>query len=264
MLASICSLFFSYSSTNKTIEENKIALEKTIKSLILEETGKKDFKQKRLLYSDNEEFQIENVYDMGNDLEQGNIDSSLVLNNIVDNMFNFNEDFANIKIDRNTIDIKNFSTFDYVLNFKDYEYITTKSLKNQFKLKKNSVSFTGINVNPQTCMWVNQKLTAFADKIANNYSGVIGITYAALKLTAPAFIAQCTATIAGIINNFTNWLASIGPWGVVIKLVLIIFASIAAVIIAHIVWAGSHNKGFKMGLEWTGWFKAKWVYEFYD
>ncbi|MCH4202429.1 MAG: hypothetical protein LKF69_00270 [Bacilli bacterium] len=92
----------------------------------------------------------------------------------------------------------------------------------------------------------------------------MAITYAALRLTAPAFVAQTTATIAGIISQFTDWLAGLGPWGVVIKLVLVVFATIAAVIIAHIIWAGANNKGFKMGLEWTGWFNTKWVYSFYD
>lgn len=65
-------------------------------------------------------------------------------------------------------------------------------------------------------------------------------------------------------NKITTFLNCLGGWGVIIKLVLIIFSSICAVIYANIVYAGANNKGFKMGLEWCGWFKVKWVYSFYD
>jgi len=107
-------------------------------------------------------------------------------------------------------------------------------------------------------------MTNFAEKIVGKYSGLAGIVYNAVKLLAPTFVAQFTTFLVGIINQFTDWLASIGPWGIVIKLVLILFSAIAAVIIANIIWAGSNHKGFRMGLEWTGLFRTRWVYDFYD
>lgn len=253
---------FSYSPVSKNLENNKKALEDTITSLV---TKNEFVKSRSLKNSTEDDLIIENVDEMMDIMQNGEIDFSTFVNSIYERMFTVDINSAEVQIENDFISIENFEEFDFTLNGNNLnDELNEDSIPvHSRNAKNNSVTFTGININPQTSRWVYDKFLGFADKTVNKYSGIMGLTYAALKLTAPAFVAQATATIAGIISQFTDWLAAIGPWGVVIKLVLVVFAAIAAVIIAHIIWAGANKKGFKMGLEWTGWFKAKWVYSFY-
>jgi hypothetical protein len=254
---------FSFSPVNKKIEQNKQELEGIITSLVSKDDyGKTNIKR---LNNKVDELTIDNTGEMHSIIEDSDMDNTYLMNSILTNMFEVNTNSADLKIGESLISILDFESFDFLMNeTTDDGIVLNKKMLHLVKAANNSVSFTGININPTTCKWVNEKFINFADKMVNHYSGIIGIAYAALRLGAPAFVAQCTATIASIISQFTDWLAAIGPWGMVIKLVLVVFAAIAAVIIAHIIWAGANHKGFKMGLEWSGWFKAKWVYSFYD
>jgi hypothetical protein len=165
-------------------------------------------------------------------IDDSNIDYASLMNNILTNMFELNENSADIKIDESSINILDFDYFDYKTNDSTSNEVSSNTkMLNPLRAANNSVSFTGINVNPETCRWVSDKFMGFADKMLNHYSGPVGIVYTALKISASAFVAQFTSIIANVINQFTDWLAAIGPWGVVIKLVLIVFSGIAAVII---------------------------------
>lgn len=254
---------FSYSPARKNRENNKKALEDTITSLI---TKNEFVRSKRLKKMSEDDLVIENIDEMMNIVKNEEIDFSSFINSIYEKMFIFNTNSAEVQIVNNFISIKIFENFDFTLNEKQLSEKLTKTPipMHSRNAINNSVTFTGINLNPKTSRWVYDKFLGFADRTINKYSGLMGLAHMALKLAAPAFVAQAIATVAGMISQFTDWLVTLGPWGVVIKLVLVVFAAIAAVIIAHIIWAGANNKGFRMGLDWTGWFKAKWVYSFYD
>jgi hypothetical protein len=128
-----------------------------------------------------------------------------------------------------------------------------------------NVSFTGIQVSRDTCAEIYQWSINLGEKINNHYSGAIGtfvnVVCAAAKLGVSVFITTFVAKVTSILSAITMFLNT-SPYGIIIKAILMIFAAIALIILGHIIWAGANGKGFKMGLKWTGWFKAEWVYEF--
>lgn len=257
VLLFISSLFFSlfsyYPIKNKS-DKNK----KEIEDLILN------------LVENNNIFgtiSINNAIKFKNDINSEN-ENNLIVNasNLNEkeliNIFTLNSTFINnnnskIIVNDTLITIEDYQTFNYKVDKPSYSN-ENNNIKNE-----NKVTFTGIDINKETTKWVYSKLLSFTDSYVNKYKGLGGIAFECLKLSAPAFVLKFTYEISKIVYLFTSWLKGLGFFGYLIYIILIIFVASFTTILCMIIWAGSHNQGYRLGLKLRG-FKINWVSEFYE
>lgn len=258
LYATICVLFATIISVSgNMLQDIKLKLNETKITDTLNdwlEMNNKSFSTKEKRNSSIEEYSfLESEAEM-NVLNLDSTSLTLFIEDLI------NKD-VNISDNKTIIDVGNKSLN---INKSNLESQVTKNEVQLNQIKKSSYNFydtpgqfSGIFINKNVCRWVYDRFVKFGVSHLPGHVSMGDLLKTGVNLIPPVFVAQFTYYGAKITNTLISFLNLGGPYGKIIKLALVLFASCVLVLLGFIVKAGMHYKGIKFGLICYGWFKFK-------
>lgn len=181
----------------------------------------------------------------------------------------FDEKTANAIIGDEIIDVSTINDLVVVSSligsFKQKSFLPDSITEVSYaSINKRGGMFTGLDINPKMYRRVYEQFLMMGDRITHRYIGLSSVILATLKYTAPAFIAKCEVAIMKLINPILSMISLLGdPYHILVRAITCFVALSVTDVIANMIWAGHHNKGFRIGIVWK-WPLPYGVYEHYD
>ncbi len=255
---------FSHSPTNRILE----SVENGTSSLLID-TTKENAKNSVAMENQNINYVTFDVPYRYHPKTIGNFSFTQNGGSYFNSYLKFDEKTVNAIIGDEIIDVSTINDLvvvsSLVDSFKQNSFLPDSMTEVSYaSINKRGGLFTGLDINPKMCRRVYEQFLMMGDRITHRYIGLSSVIFAALKYTAPAFIAKCEVAIMKLINPILSMISLLGgPYHILVRAITCFVALSVTDVIANMIWAGHHNKGFRIGLMWK-WPLPYGVHEHYD